>query len=199
MDKRVNDKTNRKFGHLLVVGFSHSIKWRTKKGKLNSRSMWTCRCDCGNIVTVRSDGLSTGNSTQCNDCGMKARKAALKKACEKTKKPKGEAYLTMLYGRCKRRAKSLNIEFSLTRGQYKGIITQDCVYCNSLPQPANSKLAEKYNGSFYHNGVDRVDNTKGYFIGNCVSCCSICNKMKLDYTIEFWTTHISKILENLKK
>ncbi len=30
------------------------------------------------------------------------------------------------------------------------------------------------------NSIDRLDNTKGYIIDNCVPCCSDCNEMKLD-------------------
>ena len=27
-------------------------------------------------------------------------------------------------------------------------------------------------------GIDRIDSSKGYEISNCISCCTICNKMK---------------------
>jgi hypothetical protein len=33
------------------------------------------------------------------------------------------------------------------------------------------------------NGIDRVDNSKGYILGNCVPCCSWCNRAKADGTL----------------
>jgi hypothetical protein len=32
------------------------------------------------------------------------------------------------------------------------------------------------------NGIDRVDNTKGYSVDNCVPCCRRCNVAKADMT-----------------
>lgn len=32
--------------------------------------------------------------------------------------------------------------------------------------------------SFVYNGIDRVDNSVGYVLSNCVPCCSTCNRMK---------------------
>jgi hypothetical protein len=34
--------------------------------------------------------------------------------------------------------------------------------------------------TFIYNGIDRVDNNKGYTIENCVPCCTAVNYAKLD-------------------
>jgi hypothetical protein len=43
------------------------------------------------------------------------------------------------------------------------LIRQPCIYCGGYDN---------------YNGIDRVDNAKGYEVDNCVSCCKICNFMK---------------------
>ena len=47
-------------------------------------------------------------------------------------------------------------------------------------------------------GIDRVDNTKGYVVDNCVPCCETCNEMKLDNGLEQWLSHMKKILRHME-
>ncbi|AGD92383.1 hypothetical protein LBA_00465 [Megavirus lba] len=56
-------------------------------------------------------------------------------------------------------------DFELTKEEFKKIVESDCYYCG-CPR-------EKY-----LNGIDRLDNDKGYIIENTVPACKICNNMK---------------------
>ena len=58
-----------------------------------------------------------------------------------------------------------NKEISLTKEQYFELIQKPCSYCN-------------YFNEEEINGIDRVDNTKGYILENCIPCCKHCNRMK---------------------
>ena len=51
--------------------------------------------------------------------------------------------------------------------------------CDSVPKSV--KKSEYGHGEFVYNGIDRVDNSVGYTIDNCVSCCGMCNFMKRSY------------------
>lgn len=53
----MRDLTGRRFGKLTVI----ECVGRNKSG----RFMWKCKCDCGNITTVRSDGLTSGHTKSC--------------------------------------------------------------------------------------------------------------------------------------
>ena len=64
-----------------------------------------------------------------------------------------------------------NIELDLTDSEIARLFNTRCIYCSD---PAGEKL----------NGIDRVDNKKGYTRGNCVPCCSMCNYMKGKYRVE---------------
>lgn len=54
--KAKKDITGQKYGRLTVVGYDD-------KGK------WWCQCDCGTIISVKSNNLKRGNTTACKKCG----------------------------------------------------------------------------------------------------------------------------------
>ena len=53
------DRVGRRFGRLTVVGRAE----RRGKGVY-----WVCRCDCGNLTTVRADHLASGHTKSCGKC-----------------------------------------------------------------------------------------------------------------------------------
>jgi len=46
-----------------------------------------------------------------------------------------------------------------------------------------------------YNGIDRVDNAIGYLTDNCVACCKVCNRAKLQMSKNEFFDHIKKIYE----
>ena len=54
---KLRDLTGLKFGRLTVL---HMLEERKHGG-----AVWHCRCDCGNEVDVRADGLVTGHTKSC--------------------------------------------------------------------------------------------------------------------------------------
>ena len=52
------------------------------------------------------------------------------------------------------------------------------------------------NGDYLYNGLDRVDNNKGYFEDNVVPCCGVCNKMKGTMKQEEFLNLIFQIYNN---
>lgn len=56
MSGKRKDLTGQKYGKLTVVNFSHMV---------DKHSYWSCLCDCGNNITVRSDCLKRGNVKSC--------------------------------------------------------------------------------------------------------------------------------------
>lgn len=55
------DLLGQRFGRLTVIGCSASVK--TSGG--NSKTMWFCRCDCGNEKVVATGDLLSGDTTSC--------------------------------------------------------------------------------------------------------------------------------------
>lgn len=52
------------------------------------------------------------------------------------------------------------------------------------------------NGDFVYNGIDRIDSSHGYTKDNIVTCCKICNKMKMDMSLDNFIEQIYKIKEH---
>jgi hypothetical protein len=69
----------------------------------------------------------------------------------------------------KAQAKSRNYPFELDEDQFLSFWEKPCHYCG-----------DKIDGI----GIDRIDNSLGYTIENCVPCCEDCNRMKMTKTIE---------------
>lgn len=105
-----------------------------------------------------------------------------------------DAACNRLFRSYKRHAKDRNLEWNLTKEQFFKLTSGNCFYCDLEPLQkvySNSKKQKPY----IYNGIDRKNNKEGYYLENCVSCCSICNQAKLDLTLEefkIWLKRISK-------
>ena len=80
-------------------------------------------------------------------------------------------------------AKRRGLTFNITLQDYLNITSLSCTYC----------------GETQHIGIDRVDNLIGYEISNCAPCCAICNKLKSNYSKEFFLEKITSIFNHLNK
>ncbi len=54
----------------------------------------------------------------------------------------------------------------------KALFKMPCCYCRGFEEHTNV------------NGIDRVDSNRGYTKENTVPCCSVCNRMKMDSTLD---------------
>ena len=158
MPRKLIDLTGKKFDRLLVL----EIGRRTPSGTI----MWKCLCDCGNISFVSRTNLVKRNVVSCG---------CLKR--ERMRLPEGTSSFNKIFYTYKYNAKLRNLPFELKEEEFKTLLRGDCFYCGRKPEQI---FRMKYNnGDFVHNGVDRLDSSKGYTLDNCVSCCTRCNRAKL--------------------
>lgn len=83
------------------------------------------------------------------------------------------------------KAKRRGLEWALSEAEYSELRANLCSYCGfSLP--------------IYGSGLDRVDNSKGYVLGNLVPCCSSCNLTRRDtFTYEEMLV-LGKVIREIK-
>lgn len=81
-------------------------------------------------------------------------------------------YNSCSYNRYTIRASKKNLEFALSQDEFDAIKCQPCYLCG------------KQSNSQHLNGVDRLDNNKGYSLDNVKSCCFGCNHIKRNYVLE---------------
>lgn len=96
-----------------------------------------------------------------------------------------------LYNNYKKSAIKRGYSFELSTDSFSRIIKNNCYYCNTQPKQVI--------GDLVYNGIDRLENDKGYNIENCLACCGKCNKMKSDMSIRDFEDHIMNIYNNISK
>ncbi|AGE51991.1 hypothetical protein PBCVCVM1_876R [Paramecium bursaria Chlorella virus CVM-1] len=67
----------------------------------------------------------------------------------------------------KSRALEKKLVFELSKTEFDNLQKGNCFYCRRM-----------YINNVHTNGIDRKDNTIGYSLDNCVSCCGDCNYSK---------------------
>jgi len=79
-------------------------------------------------------------------------------------------------------AKDRGYDFKLTKEEFATFWQQPCFYCGDKVETV---------------GIDRIDNSVGYELTNCVSCCSTCNQIKM--TMDFYQLrdHLTKMIKRM--
>jgi len=78
-------------------------------------------------------------------------------------------------------AKKRGKDFELEPEMFDFIISKECYICG------------KQNSENHQNGIDRIDNNKGYLSDNCAACCSECNRMKRALDLEMMLNKLLSI------
>lgn len=151
--------------------------------KKRNNKLYLCKCDCGNIKKVSSWNLKSGSVKSCGCISN------INKYKDKNMRAKKECF--RLY---RKRSANTNKEFNLTFEKFMELTSQNCFYCGCKP----SNIVKNNVGFYKYNGLDRIDNNKGYIENNVVPCCKYCNSGKNDKTIEDFTTWVDRLYTNLK-
>lgn len=150
----------KQFGMLKVVEFSH----KEKNNSGNYKYYWVCECECGNIVTRRSDGLKSKKSVV--SCGC-YRKKVLEQHNFKINNPKKthgqtKTRLYKIYAKMKERCYDPNYP---ERHLYGGRGIKICQeWLDSFENFRDWALANGYNDKL---SIDRIDPNKDYEPSNC--------------------------------
>lgn len=149
------------FNRWTILEEAGSDRWGNKLLK--------CQCLCGVIRTVTATTIRNNRSKSCN---------CLQKEIVRKRMglPEGISERNRKFRTYKRKAKEKDIEFSLDIDTFVKITSSNCFYCGTLPLPYAKE--KQSNGAFIGNGLDRVDNSKGYILDNVVPCCTQCNWAK---------------------
>jgi hypothetical protein len=143
---------------------------------------WLCKCDCGNEIETTSLRLSIG---RVKSCGCLTRATTLRTAAR-------HLYAQYKYNADRRwRTYSFDLPFE----EFLRIIVLPCHYCGTEAKEINYK--NKKNIVIKLNGIDRVNNNKGYTVNNVVPCCKKCNWMKGKDSTEDFLAHLNLILKHL--
>lgn len=184
--ERIENLLGKRFGRLLVISLTKDRVNGNKSAK------WLCKCDCGNFHIVSANALKKGTTVSCG-CFHKEMVSSM------FSKGRGEAGFNRIYRRYKESALKRKLEFNLNESEFKQIISgHNCYYCGSddfIVSKSRNCDVRNINGDFHYMGIDRIDNTKGYTLDNCVPCCKLCNYMKRAMSFNDFIDHIRKIYD----
>lgn len=159
------DLTGKRIGRLLIKEDLGVAKdgWR----------LWGCVCDCGTKKAVRSRELLRGHT---KSCGCLSREI-MSRSGGNNRKALGESAFNQLLFNYKKSARERGYDFELTDETFRHLTSKSCYYCGQIAdRPA--PRAKGTNGDYLYNGIDRIDNNKGYIDGNVRTCCKQCNIAK---------------------
>jgi hypothetical protein len=145
----------------------------------NKQTFWFFKCTCGNEKLFRPNkvfSLSKG----IKNCGCK-------------RDVGGNPAINLVYKSYKGGAKRRNLNFNLSKNEFKEITSKKCHYCNIEPATKSKTITSIY----LYNGIDRKDNKIGYELFNCLPCCTLCNKAKRDLDYNVFIDWINRFKNNV--
>lgn len=183
LSKRMRDSydlVGKKFGRLTVL--REGSGGITANGK--SYRTWVCSCVCGKTVENNTNVLNSGRKS----CGC----INLLPDPRGTKEERQDKKLARAVDQVRRRAHERGHEWCLSTGQVLDLFSRSCFYCKAAP-----RVYSHSHGGSVRNGIDRLDNSRGYVLDNCVPCCTHCNTMKHAYSYDEFVSRILAIYDGL--
>lgn len=187
LNYRIKNITGQKFTRLTVLRY-------LGKDPVTSRYNWECKCDCGKIKVVHKQHLIKGKT---KSCGCYQKDMLVQRGKDKTASFDsiniGRRTILKMY---KTSARHRKLKWNLEDSVAFEMFLKNCYYCNSEP---STKIQRKtHYTAYFFNGIDRIDNDKGYYLDNVRTCCKLCNKMKSNLKEEDFYKHIKKIYKKVK-
>lgn len=174
------DLMGKKFSRLRVIKRADNNK--------HGMAMWLCSCECGKEKIIGGYHLREGHTRSCG---------CLYKENTNRRLSLGLANMRRTIYCYKQNAKNRGLEYNLTEEQFKETTQRSCYYCGIKSD--GIKYQNKYYGNYISNGLDRIDNTKGYTINNAVPCCRICNQAKSTLTLQEFKDWVKRLILNYKE
>jgi hypothetical protein len=185
------DIIGKKYGRLTVVKL---LEERGNRGQLK----YLCECECGKKHITSGESIRAGKSKSCG-C---LKKEFIEKNKFKRIEDREIALLKVQYSHLKRRNKKMGFVDVIDFETFTRLSKGSCKYCGleyskEIEDRLNeSKKSKRLSDHILKcNGIDRVDNKKGYVKDNCVSCCKYCNFAKHTMTEDEFYKWIKKVYE----
>lgn len=152
--KKTGILSGERFGSLVTLEMTHK---KSRSGR--KRAHWLCRCDCGNTSEVDSGNLRNGNSRQCHQCAVVARGKA------RTTHGQASGYTTTKAYRAWQSMKQRVFDPKVK--SYKDYGGRGIDMDPRWKASFESFLDDIGYPPTHEHQIDRIDNSKGYWPGNC--------------------------------
>lgn len=178
--------------HNLTGKFFGCLKVLSRAKNKNKKKCWLCKCSCGSEIVVKANHLKTGNT---KSCGCLKKRNDKKNLHLERKITSYENLIKTFFLRYKKGALCRKLTFTLTLEDFSCLIQKNCFYCGNKPL----NLIKSTDFELKYNGIDRVDNNKGYLKENCITCCPLCNLAKKNHSLIVFKEWALKLGDNITK
>lgn len=167
----------------------------TRRGKRNIPYA-ECKCDCGNTKEIALYNVTSGKVLS---CGCITRNG-VRRAKDRHLQLAQKLYRNRVLYRSKNKAFT---DAPITFAKFCDLIKSPCRYCGEPPHtqfkeaPRRGKAELISDTVLNYNGIDRIDNAKGYVIGNVAACCPTCNLAKRGMSDTAFRKWIAKVFRHL--
>lgn len=167
----------------IVVEQLHKVVKHNQTGTV--KVFWLCKCDCGNSCIKVNDSLNRKGLL-----GTCSHSCPLRNTRPRTPETYFDGCISSTRARYRNDATKRGYDFDLSKEEFKQLVLDPCFLCG---KKETQYVSYRKTGSvFRFNGIDRLDNTEGYNVKNCLPCCKRCNTLKNGITPD-----MVKILYNL--
>ncbi|CAB4196824.1 hypothetical protein UFOVP1290_344 [uncultured Caudovirales phage] len=198
MRKTKSDHTGKRIKNFIVVS-----KTERKEQRPNGKNfyIYICQCDCG--TEFESNASKFSYIFGCKICSKQHHYKTASSAAQLTKRKNpprhtklsklspesygghNGSYANYIINWIKSTASKRKLLWELDSIDAFNLIQKPCYYCGFVVKFPESR-----------NGLDRIDNAKGYNINNVVPCCYPCNIAKHEMSIDEFKKHILNIYKN---
>lgn len=173
----VNSFVGKQYDKITILQFEYF-----KQYKKSRQPFFKCVCDCNNEFVIGLWALKT-KSKILKSCGCSF--------AEAKRLPGDEACFNRVYQMYYSAATKREYKFKLDKIIVRKLTSDNCHYCGI--EPFLEMKSDNNVDSYKYNGIDRIDNTKGYLEDNVVTCCITCNKAKSTLTYEEFIDWVKRI------
>ena len=178
--KPVKDILGQKFNHLTAIKFSH------REGFLQ-RPYWEFLCECGATKTLPAADVVSGKQKTCG-----CRTNCLKRV--RTSVPEEEARHNK-FAMYRYDASLRDLEWSITEELFNALSLSNCCICGVEPKQKHTLKRNNGEDCCLYNGIDRIDNSKGYTTDNVQTCCKRCNFAKHAMSVEEFHEWLDRLVD----
>ena len=145
---------------------------------------WVCECECGNIKSVSGDHLRRGLIKSCGCIKELSKDGGIS----------GDLWYTITSSKVSKRSKRRSLDFDLTKEYVYTLFKEQGGKC--ALSGVDITLPVKWKDNTYTASLDRIDNDKGYVIGNVQWVHKHVNIMKNSFPQDMFIYLCNRISDN---
>lgn len=178
--RRLSVEVGQRIGRSVVIDAEARIPRSTRNGSDRAARLI---CECGTEYVRTLNNLLYGRGKGCG-CGVR--------------KPRqwdapNRAARNIVFKEYRSGARNRGYAWELTDEDFDRLTSQECFYCGTPPSAVKKTVGCYDDGDFIYNGRDRRDNALGYTLANVVTCCTTCNRAKMDMSYESFMAWIARL------